>query len=243
MKYENILIKIGLSSEEINIYLDLLEHGISSIIDISNRTKINRPAIYKTLPHLVEIGLISSVIKGKRTVYKSENPEKLKTLLKNVSESLDMVVWDLSALYSNQEVRPNIKFFEGKTGIKNVYQDILESLKTGDTYYRYTSRKTLNIDLYPKDYNKKIEEKQIFRYVITSDEVAQSKDKTVYRDMVTIPKNFNLFDDNINKIIYKNKVAVVDFNSLTAFIIENKILAWFEEKIFQLLFQTLKKVQ
>lgn len=243
MNYENTLIKIWLSSEEIKIYLDLLENWNSNIIEISNRTKINRPAIYKTLPNLIEMGLISNIIKWKRKVYKSESPEKLKSLLKNVSENLDIVVNNLNDVYKNVSTKPLIKFFEWKNWIKNVYQDVLDTLKSWDTYYRYTSRKNLNIDFYPKNYNKTFDEKQIYRYVITNQQIANSKEKTVYRDMVVIPKDFDFFDDNINKIIYKNKIAIVDFNSLTAFIIENKILAQFEEKIFQLLFKTLKTVK
>lgn len=243
MKYENILSKLGLSSEEIKIYLDLLDNWISNIIEISNRTKINRPAIYKTLPNLIETGLISSVIKWKRKVFEAQDPNKLKELLKNITTNLDVVVSSLSEVYASKDSKPNIKFFEWKNWIKTVYLDILNTLKPWDVYYRYTSRKWLNYDLYPKDYNKKIDEKWIFRYVITNETIAKTKEKKEKRDMVIIPKDFNIFDDNVNKIIYKNKIAVVDFNSLTAFIIENNILAWFEEKIFKLLFKTLKKVQ
>lgn len=243
MKYENILWKLWLSSEEIKIYLDLLDYGTSNIIEISNRTGINRPAIYKTLPNLIEMGLVASVIKGKRKVFKAEDPNKLKELLKTVTTNLDMVVSELEYNFKAKEPRPNIKFLEGKNGIKTVYQDILDTLNDWDVYYRYTSRKWVNYELYPKDYNKKIDAKWIFRYVITNEAIAKTKEKKEKRDLVVIPKDFNIFDDNVNKIIYKNKVAVVDFNSLTAFIIENKILAGFEEKIFKLLFKTLKSVQ
>lgn len=243
MKYENILSKLWLSNEEIKIYLDLLNYWNSNIVEISNRTQINRPSIYKTLPNLVEIWLVCSVIKWKRKVYKAENPNKLKDLLKNVTSNLDIIVWNLSELYNSKEAKPNIKFYEWKTGIKTLFMDILDTLKPWDTYYRYTSRRWLNYDLYPKDYNKKIDEKWLFRYVITNEEVAKSKEKREKREMVVIPKNVYIYDDNINKIIYKDKIAVVDFNSLTAFIIENKILAWFEENLFKLLFKTLKKVK
>jgi hypothetical protein len=59
--------------------------------------------------------------------------------------------------------------------------------------------------------------------------------------MVVIPKNFDLFEDNVSKIIYKNKVAIVDYNSLSGFIIENRLFAKFEEKLFKLLFKLMKK--
>ncbi len=44
-------------------------------------------------------------------------------------------------------------------------------------------------------------------------------------------------------MIYANKVAIIDYNTLTSFIIENKILASFEEKIFKTLYKFLKKLE
>jgi predicted transcriptional regulator len=41
----------------------LLENNESSIVDIANRTHINRPALYKIIPALIETGLIANVIK------------------------------------------------------------------------------------------------------------------------------------------------------------------------------------
>jgi len=57
---------------------------------------------------------------------------------------------------------------------------------------------------------------------------------------VSIPKLYDLFEDNISKIIYANKVAIIDYESETSFIIENKKLADFEKKIFKLLFKYLR---
>jgi hypothetical protein len=57
---------------------------------------------------------------------------------------------------------------------------------------------------------------------------------------VSIPKLYDLFEDNISKIIYANKVAIIDYDTETSFIIENKKLADFEKKIFKLLFKYLR---
>ena len=59
--------------------------------------------------------------------------------------------------------------------------------------------------------------------------------------MIAIPKKYDLFDDNISKIIYGNKVAIIDYSTETSFIIENKKFADFEKKIFKLLFKYLRK--
>lgn len=61
------------------------------------------------------------------------------------------------------------------------------------------------------------------------------------REIVTIPKGFDLFEDNISKVIYGSKVGVIDYNTETAFIIESAVFANFERKIFELLFRFLRK--
>ncbi len=79
--------------------------------------------------------------------------------------------------------------------------------------------------------------------VITSDELLRRKDikKKLNREMVAIPKKYDLFEDNVTKVIYGNKVAILDYNSDTSFVIENQKFADFERKIFKLLYKYLRK--
>lgn len=241
MKYENILSKIWLSREESTIYMDLLENNESSIVDISNRTHINRPALYKIIPALIETGLVANVIKWKRKVFKAESPNNLKKLFDNLSNSFTNILPDLKEMHDSNNSKPNIRFFEWTKWLKVIFEDILFTLKTWDVYYRYSARNIFDKRYFPTDYNKIIDDRWIYRYLITSEKLASTKIPKARREMVIIPKNFDLFEDNISKIIYKNKVAIVDYNSLSGFIIENQLFAKFEEKLFKLLFKLMKK--
>jgi len=69
----------------------------------------------------------------------------------------------------------------------------------------------------------------------------KEKENKLNREMRAIPEDYDLFDDNIGKIIYGNKVAIIDYNTSTSFIIENKKFADFEKKIFLLLYRYLRK--
>ena len=62
-KYSSLLRKLGLSEKESAIYLDLLEHGESSITDVVERTRIHRPDAYKFLPLLSERGFVSETLR------------------------------------------------------------------------------------------------------------------------------------------------------------------------------------
>ncbi|MDD2566278.1 MAG: helix-turn-helix domain-containing protein [Candidatus Gracilibacteria bacterium] len=239
MKYTNILSKIGLSELESKVYLDLLENGVSSIIDISSRTKFHRPIIYKLIPVLKESGLISEVLKGKRKVFKAESPEHLKNLFDNLSKNFNYMIPELQDIYEATDSRPSIKILEGKKGIKDVFEDILITLKKGETYYRYSSRTNFEGFL-PSNYKEIRDKKQIQRLIITSENKSKTKTSSLDREVVYIPKSFDLFEDNIAKMIYANKIAIIDYNTMTSFIIENKLLAKFEEKVFKILFKFLR---
>lgn len=128
MNYEKILQKIGLSDRESLIYIDLLENGISSISEISKRLKIHRPVIYKTIPILEESALISHTVKGKRTYYMAESPEKLRGIMENLSKSFEKTIEGLEEIYSQNGKQPSIRMSSGRKAIEQVFYDVLETL-------------------------------------------------------------------------------------------------------------------
>ncbi|MCH8518782.1 hypothetical protein LAT59_03410 [Candidatus Gracilibacteria bacterium] len=128
--------------------------------------------------------------------------------------------------------------------MKHIFMDVVETLEKGDTYYRYSSRKhDVLRGFLPESYKKLRDAKEIQRCIITSKELKTMKEKEnkLNREMRAIPEDYDLFDDNIGKIIYGNKVAIIDYNTSTSFIIENKKFAEFEKKIFLLLYRYLRK--
>jgi len=129
--------------------------------------------------------------------------------------------------------------------MKHIFYDVVQTLNSWETYYRYSSRKHDNLKGFLwENYKKLRDKKEIQRLVITSDELKNLKEewrKKLDREIRAIPKYYDLFDDNISKIIYANKVAIIDFNTDTSFIIENKKFADFEKKIFKLLFNISKR--
>lgn len=244
MKNTKILSKIWLSETESSIYLDLLQNWTSNIVEIATRTKLNRPLIYQKIPYLIETGLLSKTLKWKRNHYKAESPEYLKNLFDNLSKNFNSLIPELQELYDHRDILPTIQVIEGKKSIKQVFEDIVMTLNHWDVYYRYSSRSNFwdnftNLSKYKEIRDKK----QIQRMVITSEKRAKIRQKKLDREIVYIPAWYELFDQNIAKMIYGNKIAIIDYNTFTAFIIENKILASFEEKIFNTLYKFLKKLE
>ena len=93
----------------------------------------------------------------------------------------------------------------------------------------------------PERYFELQKSKELERYIITNEAMRALRSDNPMREVIAIPQGFDLFDDNITKLIYANKVAIIDYNTETGWIIESAGFAEYERKIFRLLFGLLKK--
>lgn len=235
-----LLTHTGMTKKEAAVYTTLLENGVQTITSISKATHINRPALYTLLPKMQRDGVISQVQKQKRIFYQAESPHKILVKYKDEQADVTKRLTDLAETFElHQTDRPTIKYFEGKKGVQFVFDDIAHSLPRGGEFYRYTSY-TGDDRPYAHTYYAKVRDtKQLERLVITSEEKAALKSKKIDRAVKAIPKEFDLFVDNISLVIYGDKTAYVDYTSQAAFIVESAKIARFQEKLFKLLWKKL----
>jgi hypothetical protein len=151
---------------------------------------------------------------------------------------------ELIEIHHRTHAAPVLSIREGIEGIRSIHADLVDTLEENGIYYRYSSSRreygarTLYV---PDDYFEKQKSKCLERIVITSDERKHNRSENPHRELLTIPRDFDPFDDNITKIIYADKVAIIDYDSQTGWIIENERFARYEEKIFRLLAELLRK--
>lgn len=236
-----LLRQLGLSRNGAAIYLALLEHGESNIAEIARGSQVLRPLVYRALPSLIDHGLVGKVPSGKRTHYTALSPARLEELWEETGKTFHEAIPKLAEFYVTQEERPDVIVLKGRKGIIAVYEDILSSLPKGGIFYRYSSTKEARGEgLYvPKNYRVRRDAKKLERYVITSRGSAARKSPRLERAVKTIPPGSDLFAYNITQLIYGSKIAFVDYNAETAIIIENPIIAKFQERLFKLLYQRL----
>lgn len=234
-----LLGQLGLSEAEIQVYTSLLSMRPSLVIDIAKKTGLYRPAVYKALERLEEKGLVRTLPKGKRLVYGAETPEKLETLFKNFEAEFFNHIEDLHSKYEAGKGRLNVVMGEGDEAIVSAYSDVVHSLDKNETYYRYSSLFNLkNKKQVPKDYERTIDKKGLERLIITGERNKPSH-KRLGRSFKSIPAEFDPFEDEVNVIIYGDKVAIVDYNSKSTMTIKHQKFADFQKKIFKLLYSKL----
>jgi sugar-specific transcriptional regulator TrmB len=244
MDHAEFLKKLGLNERESAVYLALLLHGALGISDIARRTGLYRTDIYRTLAALSGEGLVASSPKGKYKVYAAASPKKLEKRFLDLANRFDDEIATLSALHRTQRAaRPRVTYIEGERGIRGIYDDIATSLPKGAVYYRYSAARVNDNEKRARylsnTYRTLRDQKKLERKVITNMPNKLGKRPRLEREVKVVPPDFDLFEYNVSQVIYGDKVAVIDYNTETAVVIENGTIAKFQEKIFQLLFRKL----
>ncbi|MBI2635070.1 MAG: hypothetical protein HYW79_00820 [Parcubacteria group bacterium] len=131
---ESEIKKLGLSNKEAKVYVAILKLGQAPAAEITVHSGINRATTYIVLEELKRKGLVSTFIKGKKTYFAIEPPERLKNLFeiedRRIKESfsgLKNILPDLNKLYESRGKHPKIRLFEGKEGIDSLREDILKT--------------------------------------------------------------------------------------------------------------------
>ena len=128
MEFE-VLKKVGLSTNEIKVYLALLKLGENLASKISNETNLNRSLVYKILEDLIKEGFVGYVIKENRKYFNATSPNKLIDIIKDNEREIKKILPDLLNLKRPTEKTPEVEIYSGKKGMETMLEDVLRSNK------------------------------------------------------------------------------------------------------------------
>lgn len=126
MEVRKMLEQFGLAGKKADVYLAALELGSASVIDISKKAGIKRTTCYDILQDLMKDGLISETSKEKKRLFVGEEPEKIQRQLKQKERLFSEILPQLQSIHNIRGLKPKIRFYEGKEGLKQVYEDTLK---------------------------------------------------------------------------------------------------------------------
>ena len=110
--------KLGLSENQIKIYLDLASYPESTVVQIHRRIEEPRSSIYLELERLINDGVVTSKKVGKSTLFKITDPKVFELNLKEESKKLKFLSQNLTEF--EKEIKKLEKTKETKKTI-NVY--------------------------------------------------------------------------------------------------------------------------
>jgi len=246
---EDALIAVGLSKNETKIYLALLELGKGTVSEITRKANLNRTTGYDVLDGLVNRGLASVSGKEPKQEYIAESPDKIEALLKReisaTEEHLKEIKNILPELKSLHNVagRPKVRFYEGKQGLIDVYEDTLTSHETILAYATVDDMHRALPNYFPEYYKRRAEKGVAIRAIIPATEIGKeraSKDKEEMRETALIPPDKYYFSPEIN--IYDDKVMIASWREKLGIIIESAEIADAMKKIHELAWAEAKRL-
>lgn len=229
------LTDIWLTSEEAQVYLSVLRFWISTPTQIARNSWLKRTSVNNYIVTLLSKWVLQRSVEWKRMKYIAESPEKV---LKNLDRKRQNFVEKLPVfnnLFLNASQKANVRYFEGKNGITEIYREIslwflpIVSFYSIERYLDYYGDMKVmdefvkNIVSNENTIKDLIEDTPVGRKVIKTRE---SKSKT----WKLLPPEFELW---IDLLIQGEKVAMISYTTEMGIIIENKDISDFHRNTFQ----------
>ena len=233
--------RLGFGKNAYKVYSALFKsRGPLLTAHIATKAGLDRPEVYRQLPSLIGRGLIKEIPIGKRKGYLALSPRRIsEEFLKDAKKVAKFN--ESLARERVKELPDYMSHFRGASGIRAVFDDVVDRTSKGETFYRYTSEKDLaavNRYLSPQ-YRMLRDKKKLERLVISNPLSGSQKRPRLERFIKYIPPETDLFDHNIIQIIYADSLAFINLTKEDAFIIRDKSLAQFQTIIFKQLYKKL----
>lgn len=232
---------VGLSDNEVSIYLALLELGKGTVSEISRKATLNRTTGYDVLNRLTTKRLISISGKEPKQEYVAESPDQLE---KFITEELERkqgelnearkIIPELKSIH-NVLNRPKIRFYEGKDGLEQVYEDTLTSHEEIRAFASVEDVHKALPGYFPNYYKRRAKKDISIRAIFTDNKEGKELakyDEEEKRTSVFVPEGKYEFHPEIN--IYDNKIMIASWREKLGIIIESAEIADAMKKIYEL---------
>lgn len=236
--------KFGLSEKEAKVYLSLLGLGEALASEISKKTNIARQLVYDLLNRLIEIGLVSFVVKDNKKYFRSAPPEQLTSILKEKEEVMQGVMPQLKKIQAFEEhKKPKIEVYEGVEGMKTILNDVLRTEKKELIVYGSSKSSFEVMPIFMENWhNRRIKQKLKVRIIYNETKETKKRIKEYGKTLRLMDIKFLPVTalTPTATLIYGNKIALTVWlkNEPYATLIESKEL----KDVYQEYFETIWKI-
>lgn len=230
MSIEQTLENIGLTKNEIKIYLALLDIGLTSSGAIIKKTRIHTSKVYDGLERLSEKGLVTHIIKANTKYFKAVNPDRLIDFIRDKKKKLEeqekealSIIPQLKSKQKSDLDETQAEIFKGWKGMETVYKMLRDKLKKGDSNYIFGASKgedeEKTREFFTKHINflgqKGIKQKIIFNEEARGNLPIYKKYPKLFQLKYlenTTPSEINIWADNVMIVILRKNPTVILIN-------------------------------
>jgi sugar-specific transcriptional regulator TrmB len=243
--YVELLKEIGLSEHESAVYFTMVSLGPSPILKIARASEIKRTTIYYVMDSLKEKGLARVDLKGFKSLYTAESPEKLENILENRKNKFKKNLNDLLAIYNKGGGETLIKIYEGLEATESVYNQLLEEIKPGEDYLVIAGMKKA-FDMDPEFFkdlqNRRAKLPIKVRVLMTDPESEESQDLKKYAQNFNVKAKFLPAGTKLttNTVITPQRVLIHQMEQpIMAIVIENKSTIRTHQELFEVMWNAI----
>ncbi len=242
MEHELVLKNLGFNEKEVKVYVTTLQLGMAPVSVIAIRAGLKRTTVYDVLKKLAERGMVERFLRKKTNYYSVINPNQLYKQQQDHVDQLKAMLPQLTAITNELVHKPKITFYEGKTDVKKLYLDILNSQNNEVLNYFLPDKP---FEYFGEDwvYKHHIQQrvKQGIRLKVimpASNYMEQYKERSAaeLRDFRLIePKH--LFFTN-EAYVYDNKMSIFSFDEDFGLLIESADVVRMQRVMFELAWES-----
>ncbi|MBI3120008.1 MAG: hypothetical protein HYZ08_00150 [Candidatus Kerfeldbacteria bacterium] len=248
------LMKLGLNEKEAQIYIAGLSMRAFTAAAMAQQTKIKRSTTYLALSNLIKLGLVSETFQNKKKLFRVEGPESLKKLTQRLRRKVieaEGIVEEMIPLLGNtpsiKAEAPQLAFYEGMDGIKNVLLDVSAS---EHSWYFFGSSTEMLKKMTPQDLEEILEEGIKFRrkarnpkiYFITDGGMIQLKDfsqpEPSYREVKVLSETIRA---SSALVISEDRLVILNFSYPFAAVIKSLEVVEVVKVMYRLVWKGLKQ--
>ena len=243
--YIELLKEIGLSEHESAVYFTMVSLGPAPILKIARASEIKRTTIYYVIDSLKEKGLVRIELKGLKSLFVAESPEKLESILEQRKNKLKNHLKDFMEIYNKGGGETLIKIYEGLEAVKSIYNKLLEDIKPGEDYLIISDmNKAFNLD---REFFNDLRDRRAklpikIRALVGDQETEEGQNFKKYE------QNFNLKAKYLpsgtklttNMVVTPQRVLIHQLElPILAIVIENKSIIKMNQEYFEIMWKSI----
>jgi len=217
--------KIGLTKNEVAVYIALLELGTTTTGPLKRKSDLHMSRVYESLNNLIQKGLVSFVIKSGKKYFSAADPDFILEIVDKQKKEINEILPQLKAIKKEKTPEQKATVYQGYKGVKTVYDHIVRTLGKGDEILVFGARgadESFMSKTYFKQYTKRRIKKGIkMKMIFNADaketgtyyaSLKNTEVKYMPKDMKT-PVAVDIYANNVGTLILKPEPTIFQITS------------------------------
>lgn len=227
MDIESILKEIGLTGNEIRVYLALLPLGTSASGVIIKKTGMHTSKVYDALERLAEKGLVTHILEANVKRFRAVDPKRLLDFLADKKDKIAVqekevqhMLPSLLSLQAHEADDTDAEIFRGWKGMESAYRMLRETLRKGDINYVFGASKgedSEHVKTFFTKHLKLLAQKGIKQQIIYNESARGYIDENLKHTSLfkvkhlphTTPSEINIWADRVMIVLLTQKPTLI----------------------------------